>query len=191
MKLSESDSSLCSLCRATELRLAGAGEVTDLVLSVVLLPDFDSLPEAQLSSAYRFTPAAYQRRERRIILHQGLFAALSSDVQQAALVHEIAHATLHGRPVVLIDPIYRIPLSEEIVADLLACRWGFLSELRQERIVSIGARYCEILELWPREEEFIHEMTIWHQTRLSGVAGQRQPNPRHLSRIFTSDLRNR
>jgi hypothetical protein len=173
MKLSESDSSLCSLCRATELRLASAEELTDLVLSVVLLPDFESLPEAKISSAYRFTPAAYQRRERRIILHQGLFSALSSDVQQAALVHEIAHAALQRQPVVLIDPVYRIPLSEEIVADLLVCRWGFFSELRQERIVSVGARYCEILELWPRKEELIHEMTIWYQTRLSGVPGKR------------------
>jgi hypothetical protein len=99
--------------------------------------------------------------------------ALSSDVQQAALVHEIAHAALHRQPVVLIDPVYRIPLSEEIVADLLVCRWGFFSELRQERIVSVGARYCEILELWPRKEELIHEMTIWYLTWLSGVPGER------------------
>jgi hypothetical protein len=107
------------------------------VAPVVLL-DFDSLPAATLHSSYRSTPAAYQSREHRVILHQGLFPALPFDVQQAALAREIAHAALHRHPIVTVHPAYRIPLSEEIVTDQLVCRWGFLSELQQERIVCRG-----------------------------------------------------
>jgi len=45
--------------------------------------------------------------------------------------------------------------------------------------VSIGARYCEILEMWRRQEQFIHEMMIWHQPRLAGAAGQLAGQRRH------------
>lgn len=169
MKLAESDSALSEVCRAIEIRLARFENLSDLALPVALLSNFDSLPEAQTNASYLSTPAAYQRSERRIIVNGQQFLPLCLDMQQAALAHEIAHAVYHRNPIVLSDPEYGIPLTEEIVADLLVCKWGFFVELRQERFQSYGARYCQILELWPEEESFVREMTIWHQQRLSGI----------------------
>jgi hypothetical protein len=169
MKLSESHSSLSSLCRAVEIRLRFVDALAGLNLPIVMLPDFESLPESKDSATVRDTPFAYQRREKRIIVNGDLFPSLASDVCEAALAHEIAHALYHRSPIVIKDPQFSIALDEEIVADLLVCRWGFLDELNKERFQSYGAKYCNILKLWRQEDVFAREMTIWHQQHLAGI----------------------
>ena len=133
MKLSESDSSLSSLCREVEIRLRSVDALDDLDLPVVMLPNFESLPESKDSPTARYTPAAYQRLEKRIVVNGDVFPSLPSDVCEAALAHEIAHALYHRSPIIIRDPQSGIALDEEIVADLLACRWCFFDELTEDR----------------------------------------------------------
>jgi hypothetical protein len=170
VRLLESHPSLSAICRAVENRLGGVAELPNLELPIVLFPNFDLLPEVQLSNSYRVTPFAYQCKERRIIVNQQGFSSLPTPICEAALAHEIAHALCQRDRIVMRDPEYGLVLSEEIVADFLACKWGFHEGLVQERLTSYGARYCEILALWSREREFVHSMVIWHQQRLAGVS---------------------
>jgi hypothetical protein len=170
MKLYESHSSLIPLCRTLEARLANVEQLANLDLPVCLLPDFESFPEANFSAAFRSTPAAYQIHEPKILVNGDRFLSLPFHIQQAAIAHEIAHAICQRTPLRLVDPDWGIPLSEEIVADFLVCSWGLLDELTEERSGSYGAPYCEILRMWPQQAEFVRQMTVWYQQKLSGLA---------------------
>jgi hypothetical protein len=170
MKLSESHSSLSPLCRTLEVRLANVEQLANLDLPVCLLPDFESFPEANFSAAFRSTPAAYQIHEPKILVNGDRFLSLPFHIQQAAIAHEIAHAICQRTPLQLVDPDWGIRLSEEIVADFLVCSWGLLDELTEERSGSYGARYCEILRMWPQQADFVRQMTVWYQQKLSGQA---------------------
>ncbi len=174
MRLAESDPALSSVNRAVEERTRGIDTLAALELPVVLLPDFDCLPEVESSNKYRETPAAYRPSEGRILINGSKFLSLEPDIAQAVLAHEVAHAVCHRDSIVMRDDLtYGIPVivSEDIVADLLACRWGFSEGLRKERIKQAfyGSEYCEILALWQDETQFVHQMFVWHQQRMAGI----------------------
>jgi Zn-dependent protease with chaperone function len=169
LKLDESTPSLSAICRAVEARLEGVEELASLKLPLVLLPDFDSLPEANLAAAIRLTPTAYQRLERRILVNAATFSTLQEDVAEAVLAHEIGHALCHRDSIMERATDYRF-LGECIVADLLACKWGFFDALKKERLKSNGPQYSQILGLWSDEGEFVRRMTEWYQVRLCGLA---------------------
>lgn len=170
MKLVESAPSLTEVCRAVEIGVQDVDDLATLELPVVLLPDFDSLSEAKSSDAVRRSPAAYQLRERRILVNSVAFFHLPTDVAEAALAHEIGHSVCHRHSLMQRVRSYR-ELGECIVADLLACRWGFFDGLRKERLGSYGEQYCKILELWPNEDEFARRMAEWYQWYLTGLVG--------------------
>jgi hypothetical protein len=169
MRLIETDSSLSKTCRAIEKRTQEIADTASLELPVVLLPNFDSIPNA--TAAARRSPCASQVSENRIIVNAFLFFDLEDDVAEAALVHEAAHGLCHRDKIVKRGLVHGIPMiaSEEIVADLFVCQWGFFEGLRKERLQSYGSRYCEILEAWPNEEAFVREMIMLCQQRLANA----------------------
>jgi len=146
----------------------GVAELAALALPVVLLPDFESLPEATLGTSIRLSPAAYQPQGQRISVNEAIFHALEPDVAEAVLAHEIGHALCHRDATMQRTPAYRL-LGECIVADLLACGWSFFDGLRKERVQIYGAEYCEILSLWRDRDEFINRMSTWYQRCLAGL----------------------
>jgi Zn-dependent protease with chaperone function len=150
------------------MRLENVEDLDSFELPVVLLPDFGSLPEAHSHPAVRLTPAAYQVRERRIVVNGPAFFVLEADVAEAVLAHEIGHGAYHRDSSTIRTNRYGM-LGECIVADLLACRWGFFEGLRKERLQSYGLQYCQILELWPNESEYIARMETWYQCWLAGL----------------------
>ena len=165
MKLIESDSSLSATCRAVEVRLAGVGDLAGLELPVVLLPDFEDVPEAKRSVAIRRTPAAYRPSEGKIFVNQARFSLLPADVAEAVIAHEIGHAVSHRDSLAQKYP----ELSDCMVADLLACRWSFFEGLRKERFESNGQKYCELLDLWSDESKYVRGMAVYYQRRLAGL----------------------
>jgi hypothetical protein len=169
MTLIEVDPSLSEICRAVELHVRNIGELAELELRAELLLDFNSLtdPEAKLRG-YRLRPALYRLKEQTILVNGANFFSLAEDVSRAALAHEIGHAVYHRDSLGQLVPTYKF-LHEDIVADLLACKWGFLGGLRRERLGSYGQRYSEILELWSNEDEFVRRMNTWYQRRLAGI----------------------
>lgn len=178
MDLLESDPSLSSVCRAVEARVQGADEPANLELSVVLLLDFESLPdlrslpEGKARDVFRQSPTLYQVQPQRILINGANFFSLLPDVAEAALAHEVGHAVCER------DSLMKLPryktLNSCIVADFLACRWGFCEGLRKERLESYGPQYCEILQLWGDEQEFIRRVSRWYQVFLAG--GYRRRN---------------
>jgi hypothetical protein len=169
MRLVETDLRLSKNCRAVEMRTQGISDTARLELPVVLLANFDSLPDSTATD--RRSPCAYQVRENRIIVNTSRFFDLENDVAEAALAHEAAHGLYHRDRIVKRCMFLGIPMlaSEEVVADLLACRWGFFEGLKKERLQSYGSQYCKILELWPNEEVFLRGMTMFEQQCLAGV----------------------
>lgn len=167
LKLNESTPSLASVCRAVEKRTREVAELSALSLPIVLLSDFEGLPKTQAGNAIRLNPAVYQRLQQRILINGSKFDPLDPDVAQAVIAHEIGHAVCH-RDSLMERPAYR-SLYECIVAELLACKWGFFDELKKDRLESYGSKYCEILELWQDGLEFVSRMDRWYQRRLAGI----------------------
>jgi len=173
LKLAESDPSLSTLCRAVEVRVQSVHELAGLELPVVLLRNFDSVPElssfpeGKVRDAYRLSPAMYQAQTQRVLVNAAGFFSLPRDIAEAVLAHEVGHAVCH-RDSIMAQPRYRPLLCECIVADLLACKWGFFEGLRNERLERYGLAYCKVLELWSNEDEFLTCMTRWHLNVLSG-----------------------
>ena len=169
MKLHETDQRLSVVCRVIEVRTQNVRDLAMLELSVILLDNFDSLPEAKLRATILRDAAAYRPSDRKILINASTFLHLSDDVSAAVLMHEVAHAVCQRDSIRKKDPILGIPVSEEIIADLLVCQWGFFVDLMKERLISFGSQYCEILKRWPDEDEFIGRMTVWNQQRLAGI----------------------
>ncbi len=169
VQLQEAAPGLEGVCRAVEARTRHVPELARLLLPVVLLPDFDTIPEAQSSGATRASAAAYQLSDRRILINAAKFFQLASNVGEAVVAHEVGHAVCHRDAVMSRTPEYA-SLSECIVADLLACRWGFFDGLKAERLQSYGSEYCEALELWQNQPEFLGRMLRYYQRRLAGLA---------------------
>ena len=68
-----------------------------------------------------------------------------------AVAHEIGHAA--------------IAALDEMMADRLVCKWGLLSELKEERRISYGESYCQILDVWEDEAAFYDRMQAWEYER--------------------------
>ncbi len=167
MQLRESAASLSGVCRSVEARVKDIAELSELVLPIVLLPAFDSLPEVASRPSIRHEAAAYQLREERVVVNESIFPSFDADVAQAVLAHEIGHAICH-RNAIMQRPAYKL-LSECIVADLLACKWSFVEGLRKERLQSYGPKYCQILDVWQDEDQFVDRMLTYYRQRLSGL----------------------
>jgi Zn-dependent protease with chaperone function len=173
MQLCESDPALSALCRAVEAQMAAIPDLRDLEVPVVRLETFDELPEAGYSQVVRDTYAAYRRSERTIFVNFPAFEQLSPPVQQAVMAHEIAHALAHRDS--LVETLSYHELGEEVLADYLACSWGFAEGLREERLASYGPEYVEALDQWVDEGAYRREMFLWCMRKNAGLLPPHAP----------------
>jgi hypothetical protein len=72
-------------------------------------------------------------------------------------------------------------LHECSVANLFACRWGFIGGLKKIRLKSLGERYCNILDVWANEDVYLAEMARF---RLSALSGIKQPKKKDSSIVL-------
>ena len=142
-------------CKFVEARLAEASDLKGDIVGIEVLPNFDTLPESQPgrpgAEIIRRTFAAYRGSTEIISVNANTFFGLTFDERCAVLAHELGHRACHldGRD--RHGPIY---VKECVIADRLACYWGFLEGLASQRRLSSGERYAACLELWPDPEAF-------------------------------------
>ena len=166
MPLTTGEPDLTELCDRFNARTSAVSAVTPAV-PVLLLADFDDEPDAKKSEAVRLSPAAHSRKRSAILVNDNTFWKLSDPARLGVLAHEMGHAVCLNDALMGLARYSR--LGECIVADLLACRWGFLEELSAERINSNGARYVEYLSLFQDEEEYLRQMRVWYVQKLASI----------------------
>jgi hypothetical protein len=151
--------------------MKGINELAGMVIPVELLESFDVISEAGKSQATKDTHAAYRRSTKTLYLNRRTFSSLQTQVQEAVVAHEIAHALAHRDSLMDKLPMYAEfgNFGEEFLADRLACEWGFFEGLRIERIASYGQAYVMALEKWEDETTYCKEMSLWHIRRQAGL----------------------
>ena len=185
MRLRESDTSLSAFCRAFESEVDQIADLLNLSLEAEVLTDFESLsesvPDPGMREVIRPDVAAYDRTTRKLFIHKTRFLALDPDVAKAVLAHEIGHAYCHqGQMPEEHSAIIELTNeSEDLVADWLACKWGFSEGLKKERAEVYDEEFCRLLELWPNESEYARSMFVYHQQLLAGIKRlkKRRPTP--------------
>lgn len=150
--------------RAFERRTKSIGPLRALELPVMLLDNFDALAEERSKPSIRPNPALYERSGRRILVNAREFARLSREEGEVVIAHEVAH------DVICTAKRRSRYLSDDLVADLLVCRWGFCDELMKERQKSYGLSYRDVLELWPNTRQVVRAMYKWELRRRAGIA---------------------
>jgi hypothetical protein len=153
MNLIESDASLAQVCRSLESRLQDIGYLDGIQLRVELLPNFEGLPIKPEN------PCAYDPKTCIMLINGSNFFEQPFDCQKSALAHEIGHH-VHDSGLIGRAAHYEM-VSRCIVADWLACVWGFFGGLRRDRAEHYGKEYCEIFAMCGNEEEFFHRMKMW------------------------------
>lgn len=133
------------VCRRVETRLDHVTELRDLVVRVETRPDFSQDARMAPNGCMAHNPAAYDPVGDNILIHERDFPAKSPRIQEAILAHEIAHC-LRLRmkaPLVMATLVegLQLALDEEIVADEMASRWGYASELAEDRSAHYGSEY--------------------------------------------------
>ncbi len=171
LKLKTTSNDLKSICRRVESIVTDVEELQGLVFDVELLPDFDSLPEASTSSAVKESCAAYRRSTQTIYVNARTFFCLETEMQQAALAHEMGHGYAHAKEIMSPSSPYSKfgEFGEEFLADRLACKWGFFEGVKAERLLSYKQEYVSALEQWPDESTYLAAMRTWHIKKLAGL----------------------
>lgn len=75
-------------------------------------------------------------------------------IQEATIMHEVAHAYLHLINPDLMKREFK-DINEELIADYLVCGWGFEEQIIAERTLSYGEEYSDALRLWRDREKFL------------------------------------
>lgn len=166
MKLQEKDACLTPLCRSLEQRTSSVLVLSSSQIPVALKADFRNEPEATKYPSIAKNPALYRKSAKTIFVNAEVFFMKSASVQEATLAHEVGHlfCDLSPCPEVGVDGI-----GECGMADLLACRWGYLDELKVDRMPCYGKEYCDILDSWNNQEEFLERMKVWHYRKQAGL----------------------
>jgi antirestriction protein ArdC len=153
-------------------------DLEPLEVPLRLLPDFEDEPEARGSDVIRHTFAAYRQSKRTIFVNGSTFFRQSDAVQLATLAHELGHAVCHRARDVGYD-LHFAGLDEEIVADILASRWGYREAIIELREPSYGDEYSEILrsDTEVAQDELVERMEKWWQAYhlrklLEGMGGR-------------------
>lgn len=162
LSLEESTERLAPLCRQVEKKVTLPPALGDMCLPVTLLPNFDDQPGAQESSLIRHDWAAYRPSQKRIIINGSAFFGLPESVALATLAHEVGHAVYQRAKSLSYDLGYG-DLHEEILADALACEWGFSEEVCQTRREAYGEEYCTLLRSRDPKSKFVVRAEMWLQ----------------------------
>lgn len=167
LRLTEDDRKLEQLCRDFEGRVSSVAELAYINLPVVLKATFQDEPEAQRSRVIAGDQAAYRRSTGTIYINDSSFWLLPEHQRLSALAHEVGHALSHRQE------LESLPAFAELhdcqIADLLACRWGFHTELRAERAGYYGQGYADALDLWQDEPAYSSAMAKWRALRAAGL----------------------
>lgn len=166
MNLRESDAKLTKICRLFEKCVVNIVELQNLTLEIELLDSFDNLPEG-FGHVNARNPAAYCKSTNKIYVNSAIFFSYSEDIQEAFIAHEVGHAIRilkKASP----ETVELININECIVADRLACKWGYFEPLKRERFNSYGQQYVDCLNLWQDIETFNKCMVAWQIRRLNG-----------------------
>jgi hypothetical protein len=152
------------LLRAVEVLARSIPEVDALGLPVVILDDFAEFASLTRLKSLGTTPTLYQRSKKTIFVNRSSgFLARTLPIQEAIMLHELAHAYLHTSG-------QSVALGECIEADLLVCRWG-----HGEGIVGVrradGDPIAEQLARVQEEGEDVIrvELAEQHRRRLLGL----------------------
>jgi hypothetical protein len=169
MNLRESDAKLKDVCRLFEKRVVDVQELQNLMLEVELLTSFDNFSEASIRKIAR-NPAAYHKSTNKIYVNSTTFFSYTKDIQEALIAHEVGHAIriLTEASPETVELVVLIEIDECIIADRLACIWGYFEPLKRERLNSYGQEYVNCLSLWQDRETFNKCMGVWRIRRLSG-----------------------
>jgi hypothetical protein len=162
--ITNTDNRLIGHCEALIRTLANVNILNGFSPTVVIHPNFESLPESA-QDAIRRSPAAFRNTSQELLINEAIFFPLDADTQIAVMAHEIGHAA-HNRG----GRIPNLPanLQSCIIADVWACSWGFTVGLLKERRVSRGEEYCRILSEHPIDS--VGELLVlWHMQRLAGI----------------------
>lgn len=166
MNLRESDSKLTKVCRLFEKCVANIVELQNLTLEIELLDSFDNLSEGFIHVNAR-NPAAYCKSANKIYVNSAIFFHYPEKIQEAFIAHEVGHAIRilkKASP----ETVELIDIDECIVADRLACKWGYFEPLKWERVNSYGQEYVDCLNLWKDKKIFNKCMALWQTRKLSG-----------------------
>jgi antirestriction protein ArdC len=169
LRLLSTDPKLAALCQAMQDHLAEVAELQQLEVNVVLLPNFNSLPEAEAHPSIRQDCAVYRPSTNTIYVNESIFESQEPDVMNAIMAHELGHACAHHLSLMKALSTYA-GLGEEYLADRLACVWGFhepLSRMRKERY---RQAYVDALKLWPDEAAYCKAMRMYDLRKQAGLA---------------------
>ncbi|MBV6419565.1 MAG: hypothetical protein DAHOPDDO_00788 [Ignavibacteriaceae bacterium] len=145
MVISFNDSSLNSICAKIKAKLEKQNELDEHVFNIELLNDFNSV-SINNSEFYRNEPAVHQKSSNKVIVNKSIFFYYNIEQQIAIITHEIAHTYICKTNQKKLKNSYFGVLSEEYLADYFVCKWGFIKELKAERMQSYGNEYCKCLE---------------------------------------------
>lgn len=155
MKFHNVPASLVEECRLIEARVVGVQILTDAVIDIDVLDNFAGLPESQpgqpRASMFRRTFAAHRKSTNVISVNAETYVGLGLDERCAVMAHEIGHwvCARDGR-----NEYGPADVNECVIADRLACSWGYLEGLAAQRKLSSGARYAECLKKWADPSAF-------------------------------------
>jgi hypothetical protein len=157
MTLIESDERLFAVLRSVEKIANTIPKLQNCTLRVKVLDSFSTGG----AKAFKETPSRYSKSGQEIEVNASVFFSESEQNQEVFLLHEIAHHFLN-----VIDPNFNksyLMLPEEIIADLLVCRWGLDKSLIAQRIIDYGSEYGNALKLWGNQTQFTNAMIPIYQ----------------------------
>lgn len=161
LKLLESTEQLANISRELERRVQLPVELGQLTLPVKLLAGFEDLSSAR-GPLLPHDWAVYSTVNREILVNGSNFFQLPEGSARATLAHEVGHAVFQRAQDTNYDLGYR-DLHEEIIADVLACKWGFCDEVCSMRS-SYGDDYCSLLRAAEPTPEFAKKAWDWYQS---------------------------
>jgi hypothetical protein len=100
--------------------------------------DFEELPQAQATRAFRESPAGYILSRDVIAINRRYFDPLVPAVQRGIVLHEMGHNVRHRNNELE-------PLGDCIGADLTVIGWGLADELIEARELAYGPEYGRLL----------------------------------------------
>lgn len=135
--------------------------------AIIVLSDFQVDIRLGNDEQTKGDDACYCRSLHTVFVNERLFGR-DPEIQLALFAHEIAHAYIHIKavPIPSCKP-GRGVMVEDMWADRLACEWGFLDGLRNDRMGhrDYGADYVKCLEKFRDLGDFTDCMCRWKLQR--------------------------
>jgi hypothetical protein len=172
MLIELNDDSLKKISEKIKSKLDEQKDLNEQTFSIELVNDFSSLSNEN-TDFYKNEPAVHQKSSNKVLVNKSTFFNYGIEQQIAIITHEIAHIFISNTNQKKIKNSYFGVLSEEYLADYLVCKWGFINELKAERVKSYGDEYCECLEKWNNIEEYSNSMSSWNMKKHAGLINKK------------------